>query len=103
VPQVRDAIQHSDERLLKRSKRPSRPPFLQGQAFSLFATITQIGIGEHVLTYRQLAAAITKCDSTIEKIRGVPTRQPATADNASAGRSFISDHLKQLMRASITH
>jgi hypothetical protein len=100
---VRDAIEHSDERLLKISKGPSRPWFQQGHPFSLFVTNTQVAIGTHALTYRQLEAAITKCHSTIEKIRGVPTGQPATADNTSASRGRISDVFQQLLRASITH
>jgi hypothetical protein len=100
---VRDAIEHSDERLLKISKGPSRPWFQQGRPFSLFVTNTQIAIGTNVLTYRQLVAAITKCHSTIEKIRRVPTGQPATADTTSASGGTISDAFKQSLRASITH
>jgi ribosomal protein L34E len=100
---VRDAIEHSDERLLRLSRGPLRPWFQQGQPFSLFVTNTKISIGELVLTYRQLVAAITKCHSTIEKIRGVPTGQPATADTTSASGGRISDAFKQSLRASITH
>jgi hypothetical protein len=38
---VRDAIEHSDERLLQLSRGPSRPWFQQGQPFSLFITDIQ--------------------------------------------------------------
>ena len=111
---VRDPIEHSDERLLKKSKLASRPQFQQGQPFSLYVTNTQVAIGPHVLTYKQLVAAITKCHRTIEKIRGVPSGQPVTVDTYSgtaesvlpapgSGRSFVSAHLKELWRVSITH
>lgn len=100
---MRDAIEHSDERLLQLSRGRWRPWFQQGQPFSLFVTNTRISIGEHVLTYRQLAAAITKCHNLIEKIRGVPTGQPATVDTASASRGRISEAFAQSLRASITH
>ena len=73
---VRDPIEHSDERLLIKSKNPSRPQFQPGQPFSLFVTNTQVAIGPHT---------------------------PATASTGSAGGTFISDHLKQLWRASLTH
>lgn len=54
---VRDAIEHSDERLLKLSKGPLRPWFQQGQPFSLFVTNTKISIGEHELTHRQTVSS----------------------------------------------
>jgi hypothetical protein len=100
---VRDAIGHSDDRLLKKSKPTLGRTFQQGQAFSVFLTNTQLTIGTHALTYRQLAAAITKCHSTIEKIRGVPTGHPAAADTATASGVTISNAFRQSLRASITH
>jgi len=42
-------IEHSDERLLVKSKNPSRPQFQPGQPFSLFVTNTQVAIGPHML------------------------------------------------------
>jgi hypothetical protein len=102
---VRDPIEHSDERLLIKSNWSSRPQFQQGQPFALFVTNTQVVIGIHTLTYRQLSSAIIKCQRTIEKIWGVPQGQgkPATVETTSPGRSYISDHLKQVWRVSITH
>jgi hypothetical protein len=99
---VRDAVEHSDDRLLQRTNPTSRPWFQQGQSFSLAVSNTRVDIGKHRLTHKQLAAAITKCCRTIEKIRGVPTGQPATAGSTSAGSTFMSDYFKQLLRASIT-
>jgi hypothetical protein len=103
VRAVRHAVEHSDERILRRSQSPHRPPFQPGQPFSLFPENTRVTIGQHVLTYRQLTAVITKCHNMIESIRGVPTGMPSTPAPGASGSVYVSDYFRQLMRLSITH
>jgi hypothetical protein len=61
LKEIGDAVGHTDDRLLKASSAPHRPPIKPGQAFALFPTNTRVIIGDHALTYRQLASVITKC------------------------------------------
>ena len=118
LKQVRDAIQHSEDRLLKNSNGPRRPHINPGQAFALFPTNTRVVIGEHALGYRQLASVITKCHRMIERIRGAPTVMPTTdptarasgslavtitADAPTAGSFTISQYFREVLRLSITH
>jgi hypothetical protein len=119
LKQVRDAVQHVEERLLKRSTGRNRPHINQGQAFALFPTNTRVIIGEHALGYRQLASVITKCHRMIEKIRGAPTAAPTTKPPGRAsggtvavniftdppeGSSFtISQYFREVLQLSITH
>lgn len=117
LKQVRDAVQHVEDRLLRTSTGPQRPHIVQGQAFALFPTNTRVVIGAHALSYRQLASVITKCHRVIERIRGAPTAMPTTdspdrgsgslAATISAdpptGSFTISQHFRDVLRLSITH
>ena len=118
LKQVRDAIEHSEDRLLKNSNGPRRPHINPGQAFALFPTNTRVVIGEHALGYRQLASVITKCHLMNERIGGAPTVMSTTdptarasgslavtitADAPTAGSFTISQYFREVLRLSITH
>jgi hypothetical protein len=115
---VRDALQHSEDRLLGTSTGPRRPHIHQYQAFAPFPTNTRVIIGQHALGYRQLTFVITKCHRMIERIRGTatatPTTEPATQSSGSLSvaitadapgeASFtISQYFREVLRLSITH
>ena len=117
LAQVRNAIEHSDEKLLGKQKFKSSPPFDKIEPYSLRLANTSMVIGKYVLRYKELASAITKCHMTIEVIRGVQTGAPGpTFPNAKlrtdAGSSIVgagtiemrpSEYLIELSRLVITH
>lgn len=114
---VRNAIEHSDEKLLGNQKLKASPPFDRIDPYSLRLANTSMVIGKNVLTYRQLVFAMTKCYKTIEAIRGVATGTPGPnfpnarlrTDSgepmASAGQIQLqpTDYLIELSRLVIAH
>jgi hypothetical protein len=69
---LRNAIEHSDEKLLGNWFKKS-PPFDEADPYSLRLANTSVVIGNNVLTYKELVSAMTKCYTTIERVRGVAT------------------------------
>jgi hypothetical protein len=112
---LRNAVEHSDEKLLGKQKYKSSPIFDKADPYSLRLSNTSMVIGSHILTYKELVSAMTKCHQTIEKIRGVPTGTPSpefpnaklrtTVDGATPGprQSRPSDYLRELTRLVVTH
>ena len=114
--QVRHAIEHSDEKL-RRVTHGKSPAFHESDPYSLRLANTSMTIGQHVLTYRQLVSAMTKCHATIEVIRGVPTGAPGstfpnaklrtTVPRREAAPSLVtmhpSEYLGELSRLVVTH
>lgn len=111
---VRNAVEHSDEKLLRRAYRQS-PAFAEDEPFALRLANTSLTIGRHTLTYGEIVSAMAKCHATIEKIRGVPTGTPsATFPNAklrtdtgpkapSTGTVHFSDYAREFTRLAATH
>jgi hypothetical protein len=112
---VRNAIEHSDEKLLGKQYRNS-PPFASREPYSIRLANTSMVIGGWVLTYRELVSATTKMYRTIEAIRGVSTGTPGPdfpnvrlrtevrAVTASSGLTWRpSEYLRELSRLSVTH
>ena len=66
VRQMRNAIAHADERIVKGDFTPGRPIMVYPRA-------TRIELGKHTLTYRDLSACITKSYRMLEHIRGAPS------------------------------
>jgi hypothetical protein len=114
---LRNAIEHSDEKLLGNQKFKNSPPFAKIDPYSLRMANTSMMIGGNVLTYKELMSALTKCYKTIEVIRGVPTGTPGpNFPNAKLrtdpGNPVVvsgaiqlqpSDYLIELSRLLITH
>lgn|SRR5215211_3730506 len=112
---LRDAIEHSDEKLLGKQKFKNSPPFDKVDPYSLRLANTSMVIGKHVLTYKELVSAMTKCHRTIETIRAVATGTPGPDfPNAKlhtdpgnpvtkAGQLRASSYLKELSRLVVTH
>lgn len=117
LKQVRDAVQHAEDRLLGTSTGKRRPHIIQGQAFALFPTNTRVVIGHHALGYHQLASVITKCHRMIERIRGAPTAMPTNnppdrgpgslaveiSAESGTGTFSISEYFREALRLTITH
>lgn len=113
---LRNAVEHSDEKLLGKQKFKTSPPFDKVDPYSLRLANTSMVIGKNVLTYKELVSAMTKCHKTIEVIRGVGTGTPGpNFPNAKLrtdpGRSVVgtgqqlraSAYLKELSRLVATH
>jgi hypothetical protein len=112
---VRNAVEHSDEKLLGTQKFKSSPPFDKIDPYSLRLANASMVIGKNVLTYKELVSAMTKCHKTIEVIRGVTTGTPGPDfPNAklrtevegrvvSAGQFRASAYLQELSRLVIAH
>lgn len=111
---LRNAVEHSDEKLLGVQKYKSSPVFEKSDPFSLRLSNTSMVIGSHVLTYKELVSAMTKCHQTIEKIRGVPTGAPSPDFPNAKLRTSVeatprpnqgrpSDYLRELARLVVTH
>jgi hypothetical protein len=112
---LRNAVEHSDEKLLGRQKFKNSPPFDEVDPYSLRLANTSMVIGKQVLTYKELVSAMTKCHRTIETIRGVATGTPGPDfPNAKLrtdpgkqvtkpGQVWASDYLKELSRLVVTH
>jgi len=75
---LRNAIEHSDEKLLGK-QYGSSPAFDQVDPYSLRLANTSMVIGKNVLTYVDLVSIMTKCHRTIEVIREAPTGTPGPA------------------------
>lgn len=112
---LRNAVEHSDEKLLGKKKFKSSPPFDKVDPYSLRLANTSMTIGKNVLTYKELVSAMTKCHKTIEVIRGVATGMPGpNFPNAKlrteqgirvarTGQLQPSEYLKELSRLVVTH
>jgi hypothetical protein len=112
---LRNAIEHSDEKLLGKQKFKKSPPFDKIDPYSLRLANTSMVIGKDVLTYKELVSAMTKCHRRIEVIRGVPTGVPGPGfPNAklrpdpgkpvpTAGNMQPTPYLRELSRLVITH
>jgi hypothetical protein len=111
---LRNAIEHSDEKLLGKGFKKS-PPFDRADPYSLRLANTSMIIGNNVLTYKELVSAMTKCHKTIELVRGVATGTPGpNFPNAklrtdpgnpvvNTGQMRPTDYLKELSRLVVTH
>ncbi|MGH3220782.1 MAG: hypothetical protein ACRDPY_19145 [Streptosporangiaceae bacterium] len=111
---LRNAIEHSDEKLLGKEHGKS-PAFDKPDPYSLRLANTCMVIGKNVLTYKELVSAMTKCHKTIEVIRGVPTGTPGPAfpnarlrtdpgnSVATSGNLRPTSYLQELNRLMITH
>ena len=62
---MRNAVEHSDEKLLGKQYRNS-PPFASREPYSIRLANTSVVIGGWVLAYRELVSAMTKMYRTIE-------------------------------------
>jgi len=112
---VRNAVEHSDEKILGRQKFKSSPSFVAGEPFSLRLANRSMVIGSNVLTYKELVSAMSKAYRTIEAIRGVPTGTPGPnwpnarlrtdpgQAPAHAGSLRPSEYLRELSRLTVTH
>jgi hypothetical protein len=112
---LRNAVEHSDEKLLGKQKFKSSPPFDKVDPYSLRLANTSMVIGKQALTYKELVSAMTKCHRTIETIRGAATGTPGPEfPNAKLrtdpgeqvtkpGQLRASDYLKELSRLVVTH
>jgi hypothetical protein len=111
---LRNAIEHSDEKLLGKQHGNSLA-FDKLDPYSLRLANTSMVIGKNVLTYKELVSAMTKCHRSIEVIRGVPTGTPGPAfPNAqlrtdpgipvsTPGGLRPTSYLQELNRLMITH
>jgi hypothetical protein len=72
----RNAVEHSDEKLLGKTRIKKSPPFDKMDPYSLRLANTSMVIGKQVLTYKELVSAMTKCHRTIQTVRGVATGAP---------------------------
>jgi hypothetical protein len=111
---LRNAIEHSDEKLLGRQHGRSLP-FDRIDPYSVRLANTCMVIGSNVLTYKELVSAIAKCHKTIEIVRGVPTGPPGPAfpnallrtdpgrPVAGAGGLHPTTYLQELNRLMVTH
>ena len=84
---LRNAIEHSDEKLLGK-KHGKSPVFDKVDPYSLRLANTSMVIGKNVLTYIELVSIMTKCHKTIEVIRKVPHRdtRPGVPQRQAADR-----------------
>jgi hypothetical protein len=112
----RNAFEHADERLPGTTRNPNIPPFAAGDPYSIRLANTSMVIGSHVLTYKEVVSAMTKCYRTIELIRGIATGDPGPnfanvklrANDPShpkvGGPAFgASEYFKQLARLGVSH
>jgi hypothetical protein len=112
---VRNAIEHSDEKLLGNWYGKS-PPFASEEPYTIRLANSSMVIGGWVLTYRELFSGMTKMYRTIEAIRGVSTGTPGpnfpnvrlrtegipvTAPSGPSWRP--AEYLKELSRLTVTH
>ena len=112
---VRNAVEHSDEKLLGVRKFKNSRSFGAADPYSLRLANTCMVIGTNVLTYKELVSAMTKCHKTIEVIRGVPTGTPGPAfpnarlrtdpgsPAAVTGGLRPTNYLRELNRLMVTH
>jgi hypothetical protein len=112
---VRNAVEHSDERILGTQQSKRIPRFAADEPFSLRLANRSMVIGSYVLTYKDLVSVLTKMYGTIEVIRGVPTGTPGPnwpnaklrTDPGSApdqAPSWVpSAYLVELSRLTLTH
>jgi hypothetical protein len=115
IKNVRDAIEHSDEKLVGKQKYRESPPFDPIDPFSLRLSDRGMVIGKYELTYKTLVVVLTKCHRTIESIRrsatGIPGPNfphaiPRTDPGNPAvptGNMFATDYTKELTRLLVTH
>jgi hypothetical protein len=73
---IRNAVEHADEKLLGKQKYKKSPAFSKHEPYSLRLANTSLVIGNQYLNYRDLVTAMTKTHAAIEHIRGVPTGTP---------------------------
>jgi hypothetical protein len=112
---LRNAVEHSDEKLLGNQKFKKSPPFDKVDPYSLRLANASMVIGKNVLSYKQLVSAIIKCHKTVEVIRGVGTGAPGPKfPNAKlrtvhegkivdANQLRPSEYLRDLTRLMVTH
>jgi len=70
IRDMRDAIMHTDDRVLATSRTPRRPPIQPGQPYMLRPLQHRIELGPHRLSYRDLASCVRLCYRMVEGIRG---------------------------------
>lgn len=111
---LRNAFEHSDEKIIGAQKFKNSPPFSRDQPHSLRLANTRMVIGGWELTYCEIVNAMVKMHRTIELIRATPTGTPgpdfpnavlrtAVPARATSGGMRASDYLKELTRLQVTH
>lgn len=116
---VRDAVEHSDNRLTGDRVPKWTTSFGQYEPYSLRLANTSMVIGAAILPYRDLFSVLTKCHRVIEVIRGVPTGDPSPSFPNGQLRTFVptvdtppqtgvtrmhpTDYLQELSRIVVTH
>jgi hypothetical protein len=58
---VRNAVEHSDEKVLRKNTSPYRIPFDRPETYSLRLSNQHMVIGKWPLSYKTLVSAMTKC------------------------------------------
>jgi hypothetical protein len=113
----RNAFEHADERLQGTTKNKNIPAFAAVDPYSIKLANTATVIGSHVLTYKELVSAMTKCHRAIEVIRGEPTPDPSpnfpnaqlrTVDPRYPKKggpitTTVTDYFKQIARLGVSH
>lgn len=111
---LRNAIEHSDEKLLGKQHCKS-PAFDKAHPYSLRVANTSMVIGKNVLTYKELVSTMTKCQKAVEVIRRGPTGTPGPAfpnarlrtdpgnPVAAPGSLRPSSYLQELSRLVVSH
>ncbi len=118
VTRMRDMIEHTDDRLTKSSTRMSRPTFEQGQPYALRLENEFMLLGNWMVRYEDLAAAVSVLYESVARIRG--TRAAGSDHPQAATRTSVvfigtppngwprtsmmaSDELWEMSRQSVNH
>lgn len=117
---MRDAIEHSDNRLTGKKVPAWTSSFGAYEPYSVRLANSSMVIGSVVLTYRDLLSVLTKSYRTVEVIRGVPTGTPSPSFPNARLRTTLPDrqvlpqspgvaqmhpteYLQELSRIVVTH
>jgi hypothetical protein len=111
---VRNAVERSDEKLLRKQKFKKSAPFNPNEPYALRLANTSMVIGGLILTYEDLVLAMTKMYLTVETVRHGPTGTPGPSfPNAvlratvppgdNVGNVAASEYLKEISRLSVSH
>jgi len=115
VKRIRDAVEHSDEKLLGRQRFKHSPPFGPSDPYSLRLSDKGMTIGQWELTFVSLVTVMAKCHHTIEAIRKAPTgrfgpnfpnaklRTDPGSPAAPTGNMYATDYTRELTRLMVTH
>jgi hypothetical protein len=114
---VRNAVEHSDEKLLGIRRSKKNPPFDSGDPYSLRLGNKSMAIGRFDLTYQELVSAMTKMYRTVEKTGGAPTGPPCPSFPNAVLRTQVparqvpvgvtslgpSKYIREIGRLSLSH